>query len=530
MLGPLQQRLRDAERRQPASRRAVAATSRPRSRRARRAATATSRPAQRAAQLASARSSLRDQTDGARVLVTDARRSRPTRRRGRRPASSTTRDFAADRRAAAALALAADARCSETRDRASTATTLRVARAALRRRRASPASLVAQRRADRGRRPRSTQVRNALLRRRGDRPRGRGRARRSRSSSTLLRRLGRLRAAALRITAEGPDAPDAARHAAATRSATSPARSRRMQEELRRQEAARRSFVATASHELRTPLTMLQGTMELLEEDLRDGRLDLEPTRSEQVANARARAAAALRAGRASCSTSRGSTPPCSCAPSRSSSASSRAPSRPSSSCAPRERDVALEVVPPDGPCWGRGDPDAVARVVRILLDNALRYAPARRADRASAPTRGDGRVDVARRRPRARASRRRSASTSSSASTAAAAPASESGFGLGLAIGRELAERMGGDARARRTPTARGARFVLDAAAPASAGLHQHRRLHRIRPRRRRSSVGWIAGRPCKPRVVGEVLRPLLRAHPDERRPRRAPAVERRR
>ena len=45
-----------------------------------------------------------------------------------------------------------------------------------------------------------------------------------------------------------------------------------MQEELRRQEAARRSFVATASHELRTPLTMLQGTMELLEEDLRDGR------------------------------------------------------------------------------------------------------------------------------------------------------------------------------------------------------------------------------------------------------------------
>ena len=44
-----------------------------------------------------------------------------------------------------------------------------------------------------------------------------------------------------------------------------------MQEELRRQEAARRSFVATASHELRTPLTMLQGTMELLDEDLRDG-------------------------------------------------------------------------------------------------------------------------------------------------------------------------------------------------------------------------------------------------------------------
>ena len=52
-----------------------------------------------------------------------------------------------------------------------------------------------------------------------------------------------------------------------------------MQRELRRQEAARRSFVATASHELRTPLTSLQGTIELLDEDLRDGRLDQEDAR-----------------------------------------------------------------------------------------------------------------------------------------------------------------------------------------------------------------------------------------------------------
>ena len=45
-------------------------------------------------------------------------------------------------------------------------------------------------------------------------------------ASTLLRRLGRLRAAALRISAEGPDVVDAARRPATTRSATSPARSR----------------------------------------------------------------------------------------------------------------------------------------------------------------------------------------------------------------------------------------------------------------------------------------------------------------
>ena len=59
-----------------------------------------------------------------------------------------------------------------------------------------------------------------------------------------------------------------------------------MQEELRRQESARRAFVATASHELRTPLTMLQGTMELLEEDLDEGRPDV-PDAQRQVATAR---------------------------------------------------------------------------------------------------------------------------------------------------------------------------------------------------------------------------------------------------
>src|SRR5919112_3674080 len=104
-------------------------------------------------------------------------------------------------------------------------------------------------------------------------------------SSTLLRRLGRLRSAALRITEEGPD----------TRMPSDPHRDEvgdlaralaRMQEELRRQEAARRAFVSTASHELRTPLTMLQGTMELLEEDLRDGRLD-ELDALRQIDNAR---------------------------------------------------------------------------------------------------------------------------------------------------------------------------------------------------------------------------------------------------
>src|SRR6185295_710796 len=97
------------------------------------------------------------------------------------------------------------------------------------------------------------------------------------------RRRARLRAAAVRVAAEGTDAPtprddgldevgDLARSLAT------------MQRELRRQEAARRSFVATASHELRTPLTSLQGTLELLEEDLRDERLDHDDAREQIVA------------------------------------------------------------------------------------------------------------------------------------------------------------------------------------------------------------------------------------------------------
>ncbi|HEX6026709.1 MAG TPA: HAMP domain-containing sensor histidine kinase, partial [Solirubrobacter sp.] len=103
-------------------------------------------------------------------------------------------------------------------------------------------------------------------------------------SSTLTRRLGRLRRAALRITEEGPEAPAPTDHGRDEVGDLARALAR-MQEELRRQEAARRAFVSTASHELRTPLTMLQGTMELLDEDLRDGG-DLTDAQ-EQVASAR---------------------------------------------------------------------------------------------------------------------------------------------------------------------------------------------------------------------------------------------------
>ena len=275
-------------------------------------------------------------------------------------------------------------------------------------------------------------------------------------SGTLLRRLARLRASALRITAEGPDAPsprdevrdevgDLARALA------------RMQDALRRQEAARRSFVSTASHELRTPLTMLQGTMELLEEDLHDGRVDIEDAQL-QVTNARrellrlsALAGELLDLSRLDAAVQLRSEPIELGELARAVAAEF--------DLRAREREVELRVLPPADGCWGRGDPDAVARVVRILLDNALRYGPAGEAITLSASY-GEGvaGLSVSDRGPGIPPEEREHIFERFHRGRAAGP---ESGFGLGLAIGRELAQRMGGDLQlADREPP--GAVFVL--------------------------------------------------------------------
>jgi signal transduction histidine kinase len=282
-------------------------------------------------------------------------------------------------------------------------------------------------------------------------------------SRTLTRRLGRLRRAALRITEEGFDAPmprdsgrdevgDLARALAG------------MQEELRRQESARRSFVATASHELRTPLTMLQGTMELLEEDLRDGG-DLEDAQ-QQVTNARrellrlsALASELLDLSRLDAAVQLRSEPVELGELARAVAAEF--------ALRARERNVEIEVVPPPESCWGRGDPDAVARVVRILLDNGLRYAPAGQPLRLRASADAAGAIiEVADRGPGIREEERERIFERFHRGRAAG---SASGFGLGLAIGRELAERMGGTLGL--APSQTGACFVLRLPVAAPVG-----------------------------------------------------------
>ena len=276
-------------------------------------------------------------------------------------------------------------------------------------------------------------------------------------ASTLLRRLGRLRAAALRISAEGPDVsmPRDTGHDEVGDLARALAR---MQEELRRQEAARRAFVATASHELRTPLTMLQGTMELLEEDLEEGRPDVTDAQI-QVATARRElqrlstlaeelldlsrldAAVALRSEAVELGEL------------------ARAVV---AEFGLRAGEREIEVIPPNGPCWGRGDPDAVARVVRILIDNALRYGGAG-GIRVTAGE--DATVEVADRGPGVPIEERERIFERFYRGRARGAVG---GFGLGLAIGRELAERMGGTLTLTDRPGG-GTRFILSL--PRSTG-----------------------------------------------------------
>jgi signal transduction histidine kinase len=275
-------------------------------------------------------------------------------------------------------------------------------------------------------------------------------------SSTLLRRLARLRAIALRITREGPDAPtprDERRDEVGdlARALT------RMQEELRRQEAARRAFVSTASHELRTPLTMLQGTMELLEEDIRSGRLDeLEALRQVSEARTQLNRLSALSGELLDLSRLDAAVPL------RSEPVELGEIVRAIAAefeLRARERSTSIASILPEGSCWGRGDPDAVARVVRILLDNALRYGPRGAPVRVEAHSR-DGRavITVADQGPGIPQEERDTIFERFHRGTAAG---SAGGFGLGLAIGRELARRMGGELQVD-DDTERGTRFAL--------------------------------------------------------------------
>ncbi len=261
-------------------------------------------------------------------------------------------------------------------------------------------------------------------------------------SATLVYRLRRLRQAAVRVTQEGPGvevpadrASDEVGDLARTFAA--------MQGQLRRQEQARRAFVATASHELRTPLTSLDGMLELLDDDLRVGDTDLEETRA-LLARARAQsrrlgrlAADLLDLSRLDAEVKLRSEPVELGELCRAVLAEFELPAA--------ERGVSSTLSAGEESVWALGDPGSVARIVRILLDNAQRASPAGTEIKVSIHSgspvalsvcdRGSGIAPEDREIIFQRFQRGRDT-------------AGEGGFGLGLAIGRELAERMGGALR----------------------------------------------------------------------------------
>jgi signal transduction histidine kinase len=259
-------------------------------------------------------------------------------------------------------------------------------------------------------------------------------------SARLVRRLRRLREAAVEVAQEGPvvEVPVDRAHDEVGDLARSLAL---MQRRLREQEEARRSFVATASHELRTPLTSLDGMLELLDDDLRYAEPDLEDARA-LLDRARAQsrrlgrlAADLLDLSRLDAKVDLRSEPVELGELSRAVIAEFE--------LGTADRGIATRLDEQSQSVWAVGDPGSIARILRILLDNAVRVSPPQSELRITVAGGDDARITVSDQGPGVPAEERdqifrrfhRGRDTRGRA-----------GFGLGLAIGRELAERMGGE------------------------------------------------------------------------------------
>ena len=274
-------------------------------------------------------------------------------------------------------------------------------------------------------------------------------------SATIVRRLRRLREAAIELAHEGPpvDVPavrardevgDLARAFA------------QMQQRLQHQEEARRAFVSTASHELRTPLASLDGMLELLDDDLGSGHPDLDDARSllERARTQSRRlsrlAADLLDLSRLDAKVQLRSEPVELGELSRAVLAEFE--------LGTEERGIVSSLDDSAGQVWARGDPGGIARIVRILLDNAVRVSPQggeitvelRNGDHATLTVRDEGPGVLPDERDLIFERFQRGRGAGGTA-----------GFGLGLAIGRELADRMGGELVLERDDVP-GAKFTL--------------------------------------------------------------------
>jgi signal transduction histidine kinase len=272
----------------------------------------------------------------------------------------------------------------------------------------------------------------------------------------LLRHLEQLRRGARRLADEGIEHPLELRTAHDEVGEVAIALER-MRARLHAEEQGRQAFLSTASHELRTPLASLQGTVELLGEELSHDAPDLESARrraaaaQRQVERLGGLASDLLELRRVDAEAPLAAEPVdlAELAETIAAEAEARA----------HAAGVTLELRA--GRSWVLGDPRAIARILRALLDNALRYGGDRVTIEVDGPSvrvidAGPGIREDERERVFGRFER---------GAAAAAAP----GFGLGLPLARGLARRLGGDVRAEEAED--GARLVVTLpACPAPA------------------------------------------------------------
>jgi len=272
-------------------------------------------------------------------------------------------------------------------------------------------------------------------------------------SFRLLRRLERLRQAARRL-GEGRIAEPLPSDATHDEVGDLARALETMRSRLEAEEHSRQAFIGTASHELRTPLALLQATVELMDEALAAPDPDIEGARRRAAtAGRQTRRLAGLAGDLLDMSRLDGSVElrrePVDLreiAEALNAEFQSRA----------RAAGVVLELAGRGGTALA--DESAVARILGVLLDNALRYGAEGGVVTTTVDANGaDAVIRVADRGPGLAAGER---SRIFARFERGAAGEGTPGFGLGLAIGRELARRMGGDLDA--VPAERGASFAL--------------------------------------------------------------------
>ncbi len=216
-----------------------------------------------------------------------------------------------------------------------------------------------------------------------------------------------------------------------------------MQRQLVRLESARRRFIATASHELRTPIFSLGGFLELLEDEELD-----DETRREFVAVVREQVARLGKLATDLLDLSRLEAGSLELRPEETDLADLTRAVMSEFGPALDKHDSTLELQLGTGPIEAVCDPERVAQVLRILIDNALTHTPPGTGVVVSAE-RDNGAVRVA--------VRDDGPGIGADAAARVFEPFFTSddaqGSGLGLAIARELVGRMRGSLEVDATP-----------------------------------------------------------------------------